>query len=85
MKIEQKTEQKFEPITLTIETKQELLVILGLLGGLSNFDAQVLTGESIKNDFIYNAHKNLYAVARSIGISERSHRVSCEVKEAYRR
>lgn len=51
MKTEQKTEQKFEPITLTLETKEELLLITALLGGTSGDLRKTLTGVDISIDY----------------------------------
>ena len=65
MKIEQKTEQKFEPITLTIETKEELVLIMALLGGTTGAARIALTGK----DVITNCTK-LRQLALQAGITQ---------------
>ena len=65
MKIEQKTEQKFEPITLTIETKEELLLITALLGGTSTDVRKTLTGV----DVAFN-YPELKALTKASGITQ---------------
>ena len=69
MKIEQKTEQKFEPITLTIETKEELLIMLSLFGGTSSdYVRRLLDSPSNLNDLAYETYNSLKLLAIKSGI-----------------
>lgn len=65
MKIEQKTGQKFEPITLTLETKEELLLITALLGGTSCDVRKTLTGVDVAFDY-----PELKALTKASGITQ---------------
>lgn len=65
MKIEQKTEQKFKPITLTIETREELLLITALLGGTSADVRKTLTGVDVAFDY-----PELKALTKLSGITQ---------------
>lgn len=78
MKIEQKREIKFEPITLTIETKQELLLMLHLLGSISDTTICELTDESVKDNFMYKAYSLLLDIASTYGLSDKAK--GCSIK-----
>ena len=63
MKIEEQSKRVFEPITLTIESKEDLVVLLAMLGGISPDIQRGLTGKD--SGTIYHDLKHM-AIDRGI-------------------
>jgi len=66
MKVEQQNKQVFKPITLTIETRGELQLILSFIGSLSESLASEIADELVEPQDTYNA---LSIIAKSYDIN----------------